>query len=65
MHVVSSASMNIFPENTLANFTNYFSEEVNLEGDWRVALSETIFPSRLINQVNTKHVTKFRGIQTS
>ena len=43
--------MNIFPDNTLANFRNFFNEEINLEGDWRVALSEIIFPSR-INQLN-------------
>ena len=43
--------MNIFPDNTLANFRNFFNEEINLEGDWRVALSEIIFPSR-INQIN-------------
>ena len=51
VHLVSSASMNIFPDNTLANFRNFFNEEINLEGNWRVALSEIIFPSR-INQIN-------------
>ena len=50
-HLVSSASMNIFPDNTLANFSNFFNEEINLEGDWRVVMSEIIFPSR-INQIN-------------
>ena len=43
--------MNIFPDNTLANFRNFSNEEIYLEGDWRVALSEIIFPSR-INQIN-------------
>ena len=42
---------NIFPQNTLSSFKNYFNEEINLEGDWRVALSEIIFPAK-INQVN-------------
>ena len=51
VHLVSSASMNIFPQNTLSSFKNYFNEEINLEGDWRVALSEIIFPAK-INQVN-------------
>ena len=50
VHLVSSASMNIFPQNTLSSFKNYFSEEINLEADWLVALSEIIFPAK-INQV--------------
>ena len=51
VHSVSSASMNIFPDNTLVNFRNFFNEEINLEGNWRVASNEIIFPSR-INQIN-------------
>ena len=51
VHLVSSASMNIFPQNTFSSFKNYFNEEISLEGDWRVALSEIIFPAK-INQVN-------------
>ena len=58
IHLVSSASMDIFPENTLANFKNFFNEEISLQGDWRVALSEIIFPSR-INQVNNTRIIKY------
>ena len=43
--------MNIFPQNIFSSFKNYFNEEINLEGDWRVALSEIIFPAK-INQLN-------------
>ena len=46
VHLVSSASMNIFPQNTLYAFKIYFNEEIYLEGDWRVALSEIIFPAK-------------------
>ena len=49
IHLVSSASMNIFPDNTLANFKNFLSQEINLEDDWRVAISEIIFPANLYN----------------
>ena len=45
--------MNIFPQNTLSSFKNYFNAEINLEGNWRVALSEIIFPAK-INQVNER-----------
>ena len=58
VHLVSSASMNIFPQNTLSSFKNYFNEEINLEGDWRVALSEIIFPAK-INQVNKSDLKIF------
>ena len=50
--------MNIFPQNTLSSFKNYFNEEINLEGDWRVALSEIIFPAK-INQVNKSDLKIF------
>ena len=50
--------MSIFPENTLAKFKNILNEEISLEGDWRVALSEIMFPSR-INQVNSTRIIKY------
>ena len=58
VHLVSSASMSIFPQNTLSSFKNYFNEEINLEGDWRVALSEIIFQAK-INQVNKSDLKIF------
>ena len=33
VHLVSSASMGVFTDNTLANIKNLFSEEIILEGD--------------------------------
>ena len=58
IHLVSSASMSIFPENALANLKNFFNEEISLEDDWRVALSEIMFPSR-INHVNSTRIIKY------
>ena len=58
VHLVSSASVNIFPRNTLSSFKNYFNEEIILEGDWRVALSEIIFPPKR-NQVNKSDLKIF------
>ena len=46
--------MGVFTDNTLANFKNLFSEEIILEGDWRVALSEVIFPAFIYNVVDTE-----------
>ena len=50
--------MDIFPDNTLANFKNFFNEEISLQGDWRATLSEIIFPSR-INQANNTRIIKY------
>ena len=66
VNVISSASMNIFPENTLASFRNFFSEALILQGDWRVALTEIIFPSQIAN-VTTDEIKVFTtyGYQTN
>ena len=58
VHLVSSDSMNFFPQNTLFSFKKYFNEEINLEEDWPVALSEIIFPAT-INQVNKSDLKIF------
>ena len=47
--LVSSASMNVFTDNTLANFKNLLSEEINLQGEWRVAVTEITFPTQIKN----------------
>ena len=57
VHVISSASMVIFNQNTLASFRNFFNDEIHLSGDWRVALSEIISPTKI------GHITN--GVLTS
>ena len=52
VHVVSSASMEIFDLNTLPSFRKFFNDEIQLAGDWRVALSEFILPTKIENTVN-------------
>ena len=52
VHVISSASMEIFDSNTLSSFRNFFKDEIQLAGDWRVALSEIIFPTKNEHIVN-------------
>ena len=60
VHLISTASMDYFPDNTLASFRNFCKEEIALEGDWRVALSEIIFPTKL-NNVTDEEFTYFRA----
>ena len=54
--LVSSASMNIFIDNSLASFKNLLSEDIDLQGEWSVALSEITFPTHFNNVIDTKIV---------
>ena len=41
--LVSSASMNIFLDNSSASFKNLLREDIDLQGEWRAALTEITF----------------------
>ena len=45
IELVSNASGELFPDNTLSSFTNFLPEQVNLEGQWEAAISEISYPS--------------------
>ena len=45
IELVSNASGELFPDNTLSSFTNFLPEQLNLEGQWEVAVSEISYPS--------------------
>ena len=47
--LVSYASGELFPDNTLSSFTNFLPEQVNLDGQWEVAISEISYPSMCQN----------------
>ena len=47
--MVSNASGELFPVNTLSSFTNFLPEQVNLEGQWEVAISDISYPSMYQN----------------
>ena len=49
IELVSNASAEFFPDNTLSSFTNFLPEQVNLEGQWEVAISEISYPSMYQN----------------
>ena len=49
LELVSNASGELFPDNTLSSFTKFLSEEVNLEGQLEVAISEISYPSMYQN----------------
>ena len=45
IELVSSASAQLFPDNTLSSFINFLPEQLNLDGQWEVAISETKHPT--------------------
>ena len=45
IELVLNASAQFFPNNTLSSFTKFLPEQVNLEGHWEVAISETFYTS--------------------
>ena len=49
IYLESTGSMNIYNGNTMASFRNLLVHPIHLEGDWRVALAEIIFPTRVKN----------------
>ena len=52
LELVSNASMDIYPNNTLASFTNFLPHEINLRGSWEVALLDISYPSRFKNIID-------------
>ena len=47
--LVSNDSGELFQDNTLSSFTNFLPEQVNLERQWEVAISEKSYPSMYQN----------------
>ena len=62
IELVSNASGELFPENTLSSFTNFLPDQVNLEGQWEVAISEISYPS--MYQTITEGYSKFFSRET-
>ena len=54
IELVSNASSQLFPNNTLSSFTNFLPEQVNLDGQWEIALSEISYPSMYQNVTEGK-----------
>ena len=54
IELVSTASSQLFANNTLSSFTNFMPEQVNLDGQWEVAISEISYPSMYQNVTDGK-----------
>ena len=49
IELVSNASGELFPDNTLSSSTNFLPEQLNLKGQWQVAISGIFYPSMYQN----------------
>ena len=54
IELVSNASAQLFPDKTLSSCTNFLPEQLNLNGQWRVAISEISYPSMYQNVTEGK-----------
>ena len=54
MELVSNASAQLFPDNTLSSFTNFLPEQLSLDGQSEVANSEISYPSMYQNVTEGK-----------
>ena len=54
IELVSNASAQLFPDNTLSCFTHFLPEQLNLDGQWEVAISEISYPSMYQNVTKGK-----------
>ena len=52
--LVSNASAQLFPDKTLSSFRNFLQEQLNLEGQWEVAISKISYPSMYQNIAEVK-----------
>ena len=49
INLISNASMQVFPANTLAQFTTLLPHRIELAGDWEVAILEVSWPAKVKN----------------
>ena len=52
IELLPNASSQLFPNNTLSSFTNFLPEQVNLDGQLEVAISEISYPSMYRNRTD-------------
>ena len=54
IELVSNASLNCYPNNSLCSFKSYLQEQKHLKGEWEVAFSEVTYPSLYRNVTEEK-----------
>ena len=64
MNLISNASMDTFPENTLSSFTTLLPTPIHLSGEWQVALLEIAWPNIIQNVTVGEFTVYKRNIQS-
>ena len=64
IELVSNASFNCYPSNSLSSFTNFLRDQIHLKGEWEVAISEITYPS-LYQNVTEGKITFVDGRESS
>ena len=64
IELVSNASFNCYPNNSLSSFLNFLPEQRHLKGEWEVAISEISYPS-LYQNVTEGKLTIVDGRESS
>ena len=59
IELVSNASAQLFPYKTQSSFTNFSSEQLNLEGQWEFAILELPYPLMYQNVTHFRNVSYF------
>ena len=54
IQLVSNASFNCYPNNSLRSFTKFLPEQTHLREEWEVAISEKSYPSSYQNVTEEK-----------
>ena len=65
IELVSNASAQLFSDNTLSSFTDFLPEQLNLDGQWEVAISEISYPSMYQNVTEGKVMFFERNLSKS
>ncbi len=57
----SNASLNIYPDNTVAKYTTLLQKRIELDGDWEVGLTEMVYTYNLVNVSGEWFQIYYRG----
>ena len=49
LELVSNASSQVYPQNTMASFTNFLPDKIELDGSWEVDIVEVLYPAICYN----------------
>ena len=56
IELVSNPSAQLFPDNTLSSFTNFLPEQLNLDGQWEVAISQIFYKISMYQNVTERKI---------